>query len=53
MSRLSLDDIDELAELLDDITEAARGIAAIVSRDDEGDAKLRRPGAITRWRLRR
>jgi hypothetical protein len=30
---------DALAELLDDITEAARGMAAIVNRDDEGGAK--------------
>ena len=28
-----------LAELLDDITEAAREMAAIVNRDDEGDTK--------------
>ena len=27
---------DPLAGLLDDLTEAARGMAAIVSRDDEG-----------------
>jgi hypothetical protein len=30
---------DALAELLDDITEAARGMAAIVDRDDDGGAK--------------
>jgi hypothetical protein len=29
---------DALAELLDDITEAARGMAAIVNRDEEGGA---------------
>jgi hypothetical protein len=29
---------EALVELLDDITEAARRMAAIVNRDDEGDA---------------